>query len=300
MRASIFGTMIVSGIMYFVVFHGSKNPAVFLNSHAVALVVGGTIGVAIMGYPIKRFFEIGEFIIFGFLFKRSSSLLRVTEELVNGLRYIITHPKTAKTFESSHPFVQEALMLLKQPDLNETHVEHILNARRDTFRVRYVEDAKMLSAIAKFPPALGLLGASAGMIEMMLNLNSANGATGIGEAMAVALTATFWGIALSNLIILPLADYATRAASEDLYVRALIAEAVIFAKRGFPLHAVMELLIGRVPVRDRVILRERVMVAMSDQVAEGAMPNSGKGNLIGSGRGIPPVQPTDETKKNAA
>lgn len=106
----------------------------------------------------------------------------------------------------------------------------------------------------KFPPGLGLLGASSGMIEMMVGLNS-SGMDGIGNAMAVALVATFWGIAIANFVFLPLADYAARVASEDFFTRSLVVHGISLIKQGMAPKIIAETLISQLAIRDQVYLR---------------------------------------------
>ena len=88
------------------------------------------------------------------------------------------------------------------------------------------------------------------MIKMMMNLGT-GGAASIGAAMAIALTATFWGIAMANFIFLPLADYAFKLADEDLYLRSIIIDGVFQIKTGVPFPVIVETLCGKLPISER-------------------------------------------------
>lgn len=263
MRGSILGSLAVIAVLYFGVLKGAADPMVFLNGHAIILVIGGTLAVTLMVYSVKKILDIFEFMTYGFLFRQNRGDLHVIEDLVVGLKEYSTNIDNFRFMNPDHPFTREGFHLLQDPLLTDHQIEVILKSRREATKKQYYDDAKLLSNISKFPPALGLLGASTGMIDMMGNLGK-GGVETVGSAMAVALTATFWGIGLANLVILPLADYATRVAQEDLYIRDTIIEGILMAKRGYPERVITEHLIGKLPIVDRATLKRK----LSEQAAQ--------------------------------
>src|SRR5690606_41072128 len=52
----------------------------------------------------------------------------------------------------------------------------------------------------------GLIGATMGMIALLQGLGSPDAITKLGPSMSVALTATFWGLVLANLFLIPLGE----------------------------------------------------------------------------------------------
>src|SRR5665213_2509183 len=94
-----------------------------------------------------------------------------------------------------HPFLIEAYLISARNDMTHAEFKMILQGRRQRFQERNAWEAKILTALAKFPPAFGLLGATTGMIAMMSNLGG-GGKEIIGPSMAIALVATFWGCLL--------------------------------------------------------------------------------------------------------
>lgn len=258
MRASFWGVFLAGSVIYFGVIKGSSHPAVFLNAHALILVIGGTVAVSLMAYSFQKLQDVFDFIVFGFLFKTNKSFASTVEELTVGAHDYNINREQMNFERIKHPFVKEAFRMLVKPELSHEQVEVILKSRRNSFKKKYMDDSKVLTAISKFPPALGLLGASTGMIEMMANLGAAGDSSSIGSAMAVALTGTFWGIGLANLLILPLADYATNVASEDIYMRDTIIESVMMLKKDYPVTVVVEHSICRLPIFERVRLKNKM------------------------------------------
>lgn len=252
-----FGIFVLSCVLYFGVFKGFNDITIFFNHHALILVFGGTLAVALLSYSFSTLVEIFDFLLYGFLLKKKNNMSAPIENFLAAVYEIKAEAKTPDQIKTEHLFVKDALRIVHDPKYNSDDAESILNGIKDSFYKRYYEQGKILSNISKFPPALGLLGASTGMIQMMMNLGT-GGAAAIGSAMAVALTATFWGIAIANFFFLPLSDYASKLAEEDLYMRGTIIDGVILLKENAAYHIVLESLCGRLPVIDRYEILNKI------------------------------------------
>lgn len=256
--SSMIGSIVIGLVLAFGVFLGSSDPKIFINAHALILVFGGTIGITLVIYPFSRLVDIIDFFAFAFLVRSGKNSLKVATELIGGVQAYYRNPNDVNLESSAaHPFIKEAFALLAYSQLTFEQLQFILENRKESFRIKYQEEAKTIATIAKFPPALGLLGASAGIIEMMSGLGM-GGSSSIGHAMAVALVATFWGITLANFGILPLGDYAHRVAEEDLHMREMIIEGVLMIKRGFPENVVIEQMRSRLPLKERAALTQKM------------------------------------------
>ena len=91
---------------------------------------------------------------------------------------------------------------------------------------RYNDDAIRFRAMGKYPPAMGLMGAVLGMIALLAGLGKAGSEKSIGPSMSIALVATLYGIALANLIIIPIGENLTEAAKEQLRKNVIISEGI--------------------------------------------------------------------------
>ena len=114
--------------------------------------------------------------------------------------------------------------------------------RRRPMFDRYNADANRFKAMGKFPPAMGLMGAVLGMIALLGSLGKPGAEKGIGPAMSVALVATFYGIAISNLLIIPIGENLAEAAHETKIKNKIIVEGVkLIAKKTNPIVLAEEL-----------------------------------------------------------
>lgn len=222
----------------------------FLDAHAIILVCGGTIAAAMIAFPIKRLIHLAEFFIFGVLFKTKKTNQEVAQQVIIAKYYHSQGRIEHMPVMELHPFLVEALMILKGDKYTDQQLYDLLETRIESIKQDYMTDGKILNALAKFPPAFGLLGASTGMIVMMTNLGK-GGAETIGGAMAIALVATFWGIAIANFLLLPLSDYATKSSGDDIRIRRMIADGIITMNQGQSLKYLAEKLAGHLSIADR-------------------------------------------------
>lgn len=257
MKSIWIGLVCVASVLYFGVFKEAKSPTMFLNAHAIILVIGGTVAVSFLIYPLDKLASVIDFFLLGFLFRKERSNINSIYDLVALAKFYSHNPAAILTYSPTHPFIRDAQKLLINPDLTSSHLEYLLKSSRDGYKKKYMADAKMVTAISKFPPALGLLGACTGMIEMMISLGD-SGVAGIGSAMATALTATFWGIGIANFLLLPLSDYAMQTAQEDLYLRNIIIESIMMIKNGIPSEVIIGQISGKCSLEEKVLIKKKI------------------------------------------
>lgn len=258
MKASWFGIFLAVAVLYFGVFSSAPNPAIFLDSHAVILVLGGTLAAALIAFPYKKLENIVSLLVFGVIARKKSSLIAQAKELIRLSQLSMSGQPPNISHTPKHAFMRESLHLLSKDYLDASELKNVLQKRSDFFKKKYSADAKTLNAIAKFPPAFGLLGATTGMIAMMANIGQGQ-QDKIGEAMAIALVATFWGIAIANFIILPLADFASRVVQEDQHVRSMIIDGIVLIKEKTDSRVVMEKLLTYLPPHYRGEIESQLM-----------------------------------------
>jgi chemotaxis protein MotA len=254
-RSIWFGLVALGFVMHVGIFGGFSDLTIFFNTHALALVFGGTIAITLLSYSFKMVSELFDFLIYGFFLKKASYDIEVVYELLTTIYQNKSPFFDPKQRKFNHMFVLDGINLLRQSHMKPDEVYDAMAMRVQNFKIRYQAYAKVLLNISKYPPALGLLGASTGMIQMMTNLG-VGGPEAMGKAMAVALTATFWGIGLANFVFLPLADYAFQLAEDDNHIREVIAEAIVKEKEGVSFESLSEMITFGLDINEQVAVRK--------------------------------------------
>jgi chemotaxis protein MotA len=248
--STFIGVGIAAVVIWMGVIGHASNPFIFLDSHALILVIGGTLAAGLIAFPIQRFKDLSKFLLYVVFYPPKTGKIKIAEQILRmaGVQRGLLRPWELR--DAHHPLLAEGYHLIKKSDLLVNEFRDVLLQRNQIVKDNYVGDAKMLMALAKFPPAFGLLGATTGMIAMMSNLGS-GGQDSIGPAMAIALVATFWGIAVANLVLLPLADHANRTAQDQAQVRTMIVAGLVLIHQQASIVMIYEMMTGFLPMNQR-------------------------------------------------
>lgn len=109
-------------------------------------------------------------------------------------------------------------------------VEDVLYETAETLELEELTSAKVLETAAGFSPTIGIIGTVLGLVHVLENLDA--GTKALGEGIATAFMATFYGIALANLILLPLAGKIKSWSSGQNLTRHAVIRGVISLQSG--------------------------------------------------------------------
>jgi chemotaxis protein MotA len=197
----------------------------FFQPAGAFIVVGGTVGVMLVTTPRGSLIH---------------SLQRVRElmssEEVNRealVEEIISYARTARRGgvlaleslvpQASYPFLGQAVQIALDIG-NRTELEAVLETELRLRERQGEADAKVLEVAGGFAPAIGIIGTVVGLIEVLrhfANLQS------VGVGIGTAFVSTIYGLALSNLILLPAAHRIRARIAENFEVQELIMEGVL-------------------------------------------------------------------------
>jgi chemotaxis protein MotA len=187
------GALLTIGI--FLVSMGFENLPLYFNVHSAVLVGGGTIAILLFSSPVKvlknLFREVRH------LFKNTEKFGNVSDDLA----------KLAKNKDANLTYNDELLNYAKDlwlQGISQDLFVVLISQKRKEIEQKSVDAIQCLKNLAKYPPALGMAGTVMGIVTLFQSLG--DGKDKIGPALALAMTATFFGLAISNGIVMPLAD----------------------------------------------------------------------------------------------
>lgn len=201
-----------------------------LNGPAFLIVCGGTLGATLLQTPVGTFWR--AFALLKWVIKppareykrhidkivKWSALAR--KEGLLGLEAMIAAEKDL--------FARKGLQLLvdgNEADVIRDSLEVELVAREK----RDLHAARVFESMGGFAPTLGILGAVMGLIHVMQNLADPGK---LGGGIATAFVATVYGVAFSNLLVIPIANKLRAHVVADSQQRELILEGVIAIAEG--------------------------------------------------------------------
>lgn len=188
------GFLIVAGVLAYS-FMGT-DPAIFMNAHSFVIVIIGSIASLTLIAPWNGLKNLWKSIIF--LFRKDKNREEVVVEL-----HRLAENRTSK-LNFQHDLVDYTQNLWEQ-GVDQKLSESLIYAKFDKLNSQLDEPVSIFKSLAKYPPALGMMGTAMGMVQLFAGLSAENKGN-IGADLALAMTATFYGLILANLVVSPMSD----------------------------------------------------------------------------------------------
>ncbi len=173
------------------------------ESTALLVVGGGTLGALMLQYPLDAILDA----VRAAWLSLSVSSARM-EEGIEQIQALGTRVRREHDFSfereakaSTDIFLAHALRLIAE-NRAAADLGAILEQTADGLLEQQENAAAVFEAAGGFSPTMGLLGAILGLIQVMNHLGRIDE---VGRGIAIAFTATVYGVAAANLILLPLA-----------------------------------------------------------------------------------------------
>lgn len=234
--------------------NGGKGVGVFFHIEGLILVFGGTLTTMFTVYPLKL--ALGTFkSAMASLGKKSFTAKETLNEI---LQFAINTDGDLRAMEAAlpevkNPFLRDGVQMIIDR-IDTEYLEFILKEKIKNNKKESDQVLNAIKGLAKYPPAFGMVGTLAGLVAMMKGLGSTVGAGSLGNAMAIGLTATFYGVAFANLLILPMADNINYKIEIDTLNQKIIVKGVTLIKEKASVLVIQECLNAMVAQHERVDL----------------------------------------------
>jgi chemotaxis protein MotA len=200
---------------------------------AFFIVLGGTAGAVLLQFPLAIFldaFNQAAHLLFAQTLSEVASEAAITRLVILAAKArrngIISIDADLASIED--PFLKQALMLAI--DISEpTEVRTTMELHMESSADREDRISQVFEAIGGYAPTVGILGAVLGLIQVMQHLDDI---AAVGRGIAVAFVATIYGVALANLVALPIAGKLRMHHEEEQRRQRMMLEGVILILEG--------------------------------------------------------------------
>jgi len=228
--ATIFGIFIgVGAVLTSFIMEGGHISSLF-QIPAMILVIFGTIGASVATTSIRQFVNIPQVLKVAFFEKKlnAQQLIDLVTELSQKARKngLLSLEKELSSIDDR--FLKKALQFAID-GFEGNKIREILDIEISYMEERHKEGANFFQKMGGFSPTLGIIGTVLGLIHALGSLESSKN---IASAIASAFIATLWGVALANLIYLPLSDKLKAKHQEESLYYQIITEGVISMVMG--------------------------------------------------------------------
>jgi chemotaxis protein MotA len=197
---------------------------------AAMIVIGGTAGAVMLQFPMNIFLAALKQVMRIFISSRTDeeAILNQLVKFANKARKsgIVSLDQDLSTVDD--PFFKQALMLAID-GTEPSEVRKIMQMELDNKAEMEEKIPQVFEAAGGYSPTVGIIGAVLGLIQVMQHLDNIDE---VGRGIAVAFVATIYGVALANLICLPVAGKLKIRHREEQMVKEMMLEGVISILEG--------------------------------------------------------------------
>jgi len=246
--ATIAGVISAFGLVVIAIFMGG-GLNIFVNVPALMIVVGGTMGVTMICYPLKDVLGVFK-VVQKTIFSKTISVTELIGRFVNFANK--TRREGILALESEIKEVQDEFLKkgvqMSIDGLEPQEIRDILDTELDFLKTRHQLGAEIFTSMGTFAPAMGMIGTLIGLVQM---LQSMEDPSTIGPAMAVALLTTFYGSLMANIMCMPVAGKLRTRSKEETLTKEMTIQGIIGLSNGDNPRVLEQKLLAFIPPNQR-------------------------------------------------
>lgn len=226
----------------------------FFNAGSILITIGGTLAALTINYPFKVI-KSTIVAVFTIPFKRKPNPFKIIDnivELAEQARESGLLSLEDKVDEYNNDFLKKGILSITASH-DTALVRKDLETDLDFMEQRHAAVHSVLEKGAAYSPAFGMTGTLVGLINMLKHLNEDQSA--LGPNMSIALVTTFYGVVISNLVLLPLAGRLKKMSEEEIICKQLIIDGVIAIQEGQNPRLIKEKMLGLFSQKNQSVKR---------------------------------------------
>jgi chemotaxis protein MotA len=227
--ATLVGTLVAYGLVLAAIFMGA-GLGPYIDIPSVLIVIGGTIGIIMMSYPMDRVVALIKVIMKTVKYPLDDAaalISQLVEFAVKARRDGILSLESAED-EVTDEFLKKGIRLAVDGTEPEV-IKNILETELGYMSDRHTQGANLLGVVVEFGPAMGMIGTLIGLVAM---LQSMEDPSTIGPAMAVALLTTMYGAILANLFAGPYQKKVVFRSTQEQLLREIMIAGIMAIQAG--------------------------------------------------------------------
>ena len=226
---TVIGIVLSFGLVVAAILSGSSL-IIFISVPSFLVVVGGTLGAALVNYPMS--YIIG---VVGVIKNTFFSSLEAPADIIERFKDYANRARREGIL-SLEPLIKEIDddymrkgLQLTVDGLEPQTIQEILETEVSYLEERHKTGADIVAVLGTLAPAMGMIGTVIGLVQMLQTMSDPSS---IGPAMAVALLTTLYGAILANLVFNPMSGKLKTRSKEEILLREMIMEGILSISKG--------------------------------------------------------------------
>ena len=203
-----------------------------VNGPAVLIIIGGTIATTLIGLPLRKFLDAWR-VALKAAFEHKEPPQELIQELVMACEKarregLLALQKDVNKLKM--PFAQKYMKMFingTEPEL----IEQMSALELEHMRARHNAGSAVFGKMGGYAPTMGVIGTVMGLISTFSH--AGGDPTALIKAIAGAFIATFWGVGIANLVLLPIADKLKNKHQEETLLHAITLEGISCIQAGY-------------------------------------------------------------------
>ncbi|SDB29531.1 chemotaxis protein MotA [Desulfonatronum thiosulfatophilum] len=225
------GTLLglISGILFvFIAIMLGGDFIGFLNAPSALIVIGGTVSVTFIMFPMGVVLGSFKVALKAFFSKSPNPQLVINEVVALANQARKESLVSLERATVSDKFLRKGILLIADGS-EERLVRNILETELNFTQLRHRQGQGVFKGMGTMAPAFGMIGTLIGLVNMLQVLDDP---TAIGPGMALALLTTLYGALMANLAFIPIAKKLEERSQEELSKMEMTMEGVMSILRG--------------------------------------------------------------------
>ncbi len=248
---ALFGTVVLA----IAILTETQDAWVFWNAPGFAIVAGGVVAATFICYPLAEVMR---------SLRAVGNVLRREDlpvvEAIGSLKQVAENAMATGTYRldqelhaAENLFLKDCLRMVVD-NMNPDRMRKVMETTILETRRASMAEAAIFRSMSKMAPAFGMVGTLIGLIVMFKGMGGSahagdNPMAELAGHMAVALTATFYGVILANLVFLPIATKLERRVAQRVNLMRVIMEGSLLLARRTPPELIVDELKAFIPQR---------------------------------------------------
>ena len=239
---TVIGTALAFLLVLVAMAVGPGGVGIFIHIPSMTIVLGGTIAVTMMAFPISDLKPVVKVMMVTAMRKQSTP----TEEIDRIVSYAnLARKEGLLALETKLQGVDDAFFAkgiqLVIDGFGADTVRDIMELEAEWEKQRHETGRKILDQMGAFSPAFGMIGTLVGLVQMLQDLSDPSS---IGVGMATALLTTLYGAMAANMVFIPLAGKLDQVSKQEVLLRSLMIEGIVAIQSGEKPQLIKEKLKG--------------------------------------------------------
>lgn len=245
----------VGAILLSVILEGG-NLGSLINLPAAVLVVGGTLGVTVLSYPLVITTGIIKVLIKAFFSKSDDpiELIKTMSDMARKARQEGVLGLESDTRVMSDRFLTIGMELVVD-GADSDKIRSILESELENMKERHELSANFFETAGGAAPTMGILGTVIGLVNVLGGLGNSD-MEKLGHSIAGAFIATLYGVGTANLFFLPISFKLKNKSKHEVNYNRMIIEGVLAIQAGEHPNVVKQRMMAFLKPAERAKLQE--------------------------------------------